>query len=151
MIFHVREQIIQAIAVCVTGLATTGANVFESRVDALERDALPALAPRFLPATESITPVTMPSPRRLECRCRVQVVIAGRAADEVTVRKLANQISLEVQQALAMPAAIGPWKTLTPLGFELNLSGAGEQVAAEGLLTYEALYFIAENAPDVAL
>lgn len=148
---HVREQIIEAIAVCITGLPTTGTRVFESRVDALERDQLPCLTTRFLPATESITPITMAAPRRLDCRCRPQVVISARASDEVTVRKQVNAISLEVQMALAMPAAVGPWKILTPLGFELNLSGAGEQVAGEGILTYEAQYYIAENAPDVAL
>jgi hypothetical protein len=40
---HVRQRIREQVATTVTGLATTGSNVFQSRVYSLSDDVLPAL------------------------------------------------------------------------------------------------------------
>ncbi len=40
---HVRQQIRERIATTITGLSTTGSNVFQSRVYPLDVDSLPAL------------------------------------------------------------------------------------------------------------
>ncbi|MGH7605408.1 MAG: hypothetical protein ACRENK_15610 [Gemmatimonadaceae bacterium] len=146
---HVRELMVEAIKTAVTGLPTVGStNVFRDRVSPLQRTELPALVVRFPPATEDVAVDQFPAPRITDRLCRIQV--AGVVATKDGFGSLLNQIGLEVEQALAMPIA-GPWKHLTIRRVDFDLTGTAEQPTGEIAMTYEARYYVAENAPETAL
>lgn len=147
MTTHVRQQIRDAVVTAVTSLATTGANVFTSVVYPLETAALPGIIVRL--AGESVQPITAPAPRRQQRTLRVEVVAC--AEDNADIDAALAAIALEVEAALAMPAAVGPWKALTLASLSSRLDGSTEKVRGQLVLGYDAEYYVRENAPAVAL
>ncbi len=145
---HVREQIIEAVKTAVTGLPTTGPRVFRNRVSPLERNERPALIVRFPPATEDVTADQLPAPRIMDRTCRIDVTAIVSTQEDFD--SLLNQISLEVETALAMPI-VGPWKHLTLRRVDFNLTGTAEKPTGQTDMTYEARYFVREDAPGTAL
>jgi hypothetical protein len=138
----------QAVKAAVTGLPTTGANVFRSRVDPLERKELPALIVRWPQATEDISADQFPAPRITDRTLRIEVAAVVATKNEFDADLI--QIRLEVETALAMPI-VGPWKHITLRRVDFMLTGTGEKPTGEASLLYEARYFVVENAPGTAL
>lgn len=141
---HVRAQIRAAMKTAVTGLVTTGANVFVDHAYPLEIAALPGLLIRTL--SEASQPQSLPSPRRYQRSARF--VVYALAQLETDVQNTLDQICKEVEIALAMPNSLTGAKTTTLLATAFDLSGDGSQPVGRAAMTYECTYFTAENAPD---
>lgn len=144
---HLRRQIREAVATAVTGLTTTGARVFQSRVYPLQDTELPAL----LIYTEGETSVrrTLAAPGLLERTARVVVRAVAKATADLD--DTLDQICKEVEIALAMPnATVSVVKTITLVATDIELDGSAEKPTGQAAMTYEVIYFTAENAPDVA-
>lgn len=137
-----------AVKAAVTGLTTTGANVFRSRVDPLQRKELPALIVRWPQATEDISADSFPAPRITDRTLRIEVAAVVATKDAFDADLI--QIRSEVEVALAMPIA-GPWKHITLRRVDFTLTGTAEQPTGEVSMLYEARYFVVENAPETAL
>jgi hypothetical protein len=145
---HLRRQIREAIATAVTGLTTTGSRVYQSRVYPLRPDNLPAL--RVMTQSESVATATLPAPRLLERRLRVDVEAVAQAAADLD--DTLDGICKEVEIALAMPlGALGALvKTITLQSVDITLVSEADQPVGVAAMAYEAVYMAAENAPDVA-
>jgi hypothetical protein len=145
---HVRRQIREGVATALTGLATTGARVFQSRVYPLQTTELPGLLVRTI--NETSTPITIESPATLDRTLRIAVVAVAKATADVD--DVLDQIAKEVETALAFPvAALGALvKSLALVASEIEIVAA-EQPTGQATLTFEAVYFTLDNAPDVAL
>jgi hypothetical protein len=74
-----------------------------------------------------------------------------KATDDIDDR--VDAIAAEIEVALAWPvtALAGVCKLLTLKGMEIEMLGTADKPIARGKITYEAEYYTAENAPDVAL
>jgi hypothetical protein len=142
---HVRKQIRDAIAAKLTGLATTGNNVFVDWAYPLERASLPGLLIRTLP--ESSQPITMPAPRRYQRSARFAVIVIAQL--DSNVQDAVDQICKEVEIALAMPNGIAAAKAMTLLATQPDFSGEGIKPVGRAAMTYECVYYTAENAPDI--
>jgi hypothetical protein len=142
---HVRKQIRDAIATAVTGLTTTGTRVFTDHAYPLQQAELPGLLVRTL--TETSQGITLPAPRRLQRTVRFAVI--AYAALESDVQNTIDQVCKEVEIALAMPNLGIPAKQITLIATTLDISGDGTLPVGRAAMTYECLYFTAENAPDV--
>lgn len=148
MAAHLRKQIREAVATAVTGLSTTGANVFQSRVYALERDELPGL--RIYPGSETIVPTTIHSPMMQERTLQIRVEAIAQAL--VDLDDELDQIVKEVEIAIAGMSVAGIATSIALVDIqEPELTGEGEQPLGRTTLTFEVRYFTADNAPDVAL
>jgi hypothetical protein len=145
---HLRRQIREAVATAVTGLATTGARVFQSRVYPLQRTDLPALVVLTLGQTSERG--SLPAPGRMVHSLRLQVVAVAAAVDGLDDEL--DQICKEVEIALAMPCAAlaGIATTITLVSTDIELDGESEQPVGRAAMTFEVVYHAAENAPDVA-
>lgn len=146
---HLRRQIREAIATAVTGLATTGSRVFQSRVYPLEDGDLPAL--RVTTLGETVDSLSLGAPRIQERRLRVTVEIVARAVADVD--DTLDQSAKEVEVALAMPCAAlaGIAKSITLLSADIELDGTSQRPTGHAAMAFDVLYMTAENAPDVAL
>jgi hypothetical protein len=146
---HLRKQIREGIAAALAGLPTTGANVFQSRVYPLEDTDLPALQVYAL--GDTALAVSLPAPRLMERRLRVNVVAVAKAVDNLD--DTLDQICEEAEQALAMPCAelAGLCKSITLVATDIEMQGTAERPVGQAAMTYEVYYLNAENAPDVAL
>lgn len=143
---HVRKQFRQAVALVVTGLATTGANVFQSRAYRLDANQLPAL--RVYTEGEEAQPLTIHTP---EVRQRtVTIVVAGVQKKLDTLEDTLDAISAEVEAALSSVVTVGAQKVpLVYLGTEVSVEDEGDFPTGEIQLRYQATLFNVANTPDV--
>ena len=145
---HVRKQIRDNIVTTLTGLATTGSNVYRTRVYPLADNKLPGLA--IYTDTEEIETVSITPPRTQMRALTVKV--------EAFVKSVSNfddsldTISEEIEQALAADVTRGGLaKDTTVTTFEAEFSGEGDQPVAVGRLTIRVDYATLENAVGTAV
>ena len=83
---HYRQQIRERVATTLTGLATTGSNVFQSRVYPLENNKLPCLL--VYTTEEASEPIVMTPPRTIEKMLNLKVPVRAQYIrvlfDEIT-------------------------------------------------------------------
>jgi hypothetical protein len=145
---HVRRQIREAVASAVTGLTTTGARVFQSRVYPLEDSDLPALL--VVAEVENADAATIHAPRVLERSVMVDVVGIAKAVADLD--DTLDLIAKEVETALATTSALnGLAKTLGAPQTDITLAGSADKPTGRIRLRYAVTYYTHDNAPDVAL
>lgn len=148
MASHLRKQIRDAAKTALTGLATTGANVFASRVYPLQTSELPGLL--IDTGDETIETGSLGGANRHIERTlllEVQAVLRADSGYDDT----ADQITKEVEQALAANNSLGGLvKYVQPRSIATELSDEGEQPTVRRTLAFDVLYYTALNAPDVA-
>ena len=145
---HLRRQIREAVATAVTGLTTTGARVFQSRVYPLQDTELPALL--VYSRSEISEPVTIHSPRMLDRALDLEIVAVAKATADLD--DTLDQICKEVEIALAMPLAglASLAETISLQSTDIELRGETEKPTGRATMTYRVDYFNLENAPDTA-
>ena len=149
MASHLRRQIREGVATAITGLATTGSRVFQSRVYPLADADLPALC---VYCEQESSEVSTIHPHRTLDR-KVEVIVEGVAKTYTDLDDTLDQIAKEVEIALANPvsALSGKATEVTLRASEMGFAGSAEKPVGRIRMTYEVEYFAAENAPDVAL
>lgn len=145
---HIRQQIREAIGTAVTGLATTGARVFQSRVYPVQTAELPCLLVYSRDEVSAV--VTIHGPPMLQRTLRMEVVVLVKATADLD--DALDGICKEVEIVLADPVAglINLAKSIGLTSTEFELQGVAEKQAGRATLVYEVEYFTLENAPDVA-
>ncbi len=143
---HVRKQIRDAAAVLVTGLTTTGTNVFVSRVYPVDAANLPCLLVYTI--SETVEPENMGSPRTYGRD--LKLAVEGIAQANSNLDDTLDLIGSEVETALGADLTItATAKSITLEGVEIGLSEVGEKPAGSIRMTFGVYYRTAENAPDI--
>lgn len=145
---HIRKRVRDAAATALTGLATTGSNVFVSRVTPLQAGSLPAL--RISTPSDLADRQTMGRDPQFENTLTLQIEYCVKSLNgyEDTV----DQIEKEVFIALAADVTLGGvCKSIFPGGYESELDGEGDQPIAIGRRQFAVTYFSKMSAPDVSL
>ena len=145
---HVRQQIREKIGTTLTGLTTTGSNVFESRVYPLENANLPALI--IYTKEESSEPIVIGT-QRLMSR-ELSVVVEGYAKATSNFDDTIDTISKEVEEAIAADRTLdGLAKDCYLESTEIEFNGEGEKPLGYVSLTFLTNYYVQETNPDVAV
>lgn len=134
---HVRTQIRAAVVGLLTGLATTGSRVFQSRMRPQTGDALPCLL--ISTADEDIAPTTSLGGALDRT---LQLVVRGFAAG-ATCDSTLDQIAFEVETVL-LPEGYVLRRIETDFDDELD------KPVGEIRLTFETLYFTPAGSPGVS-
>lgn len=145
---HLRRQIRERVAVnMLTGLSTTGSNVFQSHVYPLENADLPALC--VYTQEEEVEVDAMGNPRI--CQSTLTLMVDGYAQNASTLDDVLDDIGKEVQVAMASDVGINNLVVDSYLS-NVDISYSGEGNVPTGLIrhNYSVIYRYAENAPDVA-
>jgi len=144
---HVRKQIRDAIVTATTGLATTGSNVFRSRIYPLEQTKLPGLC--IFTRSETVEFDTLTMARSIN---RVlDVMIEAYVSATTNYDNTLDQIAVEVEEALAADVTLGGLsKDLQVTAFEADFSGDGEQPVAIGRFTVTVQYRTSETDVETA-
>jgi hypothetical protein len=145
---HVAEQIVAAAKAALTGLATTGARVFDSRVYPVKETDCPCIL--IDQGEEQVGAGELYGFSRAVERT-LQLHVIAKVEQNVDYRKTVNQIRKEVEIALAAAGGIGGAKWVQPSSTLLELSGEGEKPIASGTMTFDVFYITALSTPDVAL
>jgi hypothetical protein len=145
---HLRQQIRDAIETTLTGLTTTGSNVFIQRTEPLETSKLPALV-ISTPTDERTGFAGMGPPRTFIRELTVQIEAY---AHQSNVVDLLDTIAAEVETAIcADPTLGGLCKDLFITSSEMSLSGESAQPSGINTMQFTVIYHHRENTPETAL
>ena len=145
---HLRQQIRERVATTVTGLTTTGARVYQSRVYPMADANLPGLL--VYSTSESSEPDVMTSGNRTLFR-ELEIVIEGYAKATSNLDDTLDLISDEIETAIAADRTVNSLaRDATLASTAITLIGEGEKPLGVVTLTYRVTYRNAMNAPDTA-
>ena len=145
---HVRQQIREKVGTTLTGLTTTGSNIYESRVYPLEASNLPALV--VYTKNEESEPIVIGT-NRLSSR-NLSVIVEIYAKTTTNFDDTIDTISKEVEVAIAADTTLdGLTKDIYLESTEIEYNGEGEQPVGYATLTFLTNYYVQEQNPDVAV
>lgn len=141
---HLHRQIREALETALTGLATTGANVFANRLAALDESKLPAL--RIYADAEESARQDFGTPHLQERT--LALVVECCAKEAANLDDTLDQISKEVEVALAAGITLGgAHLDFTYLGMEFDDELANKPVGVKRL-RFSVPFVALSNAPD---
>nr|BAR28567.1 Phage minor tail protein U [uncultured Mediterranean phage uvMED]BAR29189.1 Phage minor tail protein U [uncultured Mediterranean phage uvMED] len=145
---HIRQQLRERAGTVLTGLTTTGSNVFETRIYPLENTNLPALV--IYTKNETSEPLVISTnrlmSRELELIVEVYVKQTSNFDDQV------DKICKEVEVAISADTTLnGLAKDCFLQSTEIEYNTEGEQPLSYAVLTFLTNYYVQETAPDVAV
>ena len=144
---HVRQQIRDDIVATLTGLATTGSNVFRSRIFPLEQTNLPALVIYSKSETSEYDTIGLPRSINRVLDVAVEAYVKGVSNYDNTL----DTIAVEVEEAIAADVTLGGLaKDAQITAFEADFAGDGEQPVAVGRFTITVEYRTVENDVETA-
>ena len=145
---HVRQQIREYFGTTLTGLTTTGSNVYESRVYTLQEDTLPSLV--IYTKSESSEPIVIGIDRVMSRELSVVVEAYCKATSNFD--DTIDTISKEVEEAIAADRTLGGLAKDTFIeSTDIDYTGDGEQPVGYATLTFLTNYYVQETNPDVAV
>jgi len=145
---HVRQQIREKIGTTLTGLTTTGSNVYQSRVYPLENINLPALV--IYTKSETSEPIVIGTNRVMSRE--LSVIVEGYVKATSNFDDTIDTISKEVEAAIAADRTLdGLSKDCYLESTEIEYTGEGEKPLGYVSLTFLTNYYVQETTPDVAV
>jgi len=145
---HVRQKIREYFGTTLTGLTTTGANVYESRVYTLQEDTLPSLV--IYTKSESSEPIVIGTDRVMSRELSVVVEAYCKATSDFD--DTIDTISKEVEEAIAADRTLGGLAKDTFIeSTDIDYTGDGEQPVGYVTLTFLTNYYVQETNPDIAV
>ena len=155
MTTHVRQQIREAVATLVTGLTTTGANVFQMRTRPLTDANLPAL---MITTNDEqvVNNITVGFPNRQERTLTVSVVALVKAAASANPDDTVDTIIKEVEAALGASTSTYTLSGLARGGITLDsiridMDDETDKPVMRATMDWQAVYYTLSNAPDTAV
>jgi len=145
---HVRKQIRDNIVTTLTGLSTTGSNVYRSRVYPLAAGKLSGLC--IYTKNESVEYQTIHKPRG-QFRT-LEVVVEGYAIATSNLDNTIDQISLEVEEALTVDLTRGGLAKDTIISsIEIDFQADGEKPVGICRISIMVEYRTMENDVEIAV
>jgi len=145
---HVRKTIREYLGTQLTGLTTTGSNVFESRVYPMQSAKLPAII--IYTTTESSEEVAFSS-KRVQNRV-LSVEVQGFVRAISNFDDTLDLIAKEVEVAILDDPSLGGLAINTELiNTQADYSGEGEQPVGTIRLTFDVQYRTETGQPETAI
>ena len=140
---HLRQQIRERVATTLTGLTTTGSNVFQSRVYPIENTKLPCLL--IYTREESSEPLDMSPPRTIEKR--LSLVVEGYVKANSNYDDTIDTITKEVETALYGDRLINNLaKDSFLVSTDISFNGEGDNPLGIVVMTFEIPYHHTEGS-----
>lgn len=145
---HVRKQIRDAIVAELTGLSTTGSNVYGGRSQTVAKAKLPALFIFATEETSAIDAMGRPRPYIREVMVHIEMAVAASANVEDNI----DQICLEIELAMGADNTFGSLAKRSELrATSIEFDESGDQPLAGARLEYAVQYRTREDDPETAL
>jgi hypothetical protein len=144
---HQREAIRDAMVTALTGLATTGARVYRSRVYPIAAHLLPALLV-YARGETSEREIVMGVPTKLVRRC--DIIVEGMARAVADVDETLDDIAAEVEAAIGGSQLSSAARDCTLTSTDIDIVDGGDQPLGVVRLTFAVTYRTVENNPTTA-
>lgn len=143
---HAREQIRDAVLQAVTGLATTGARAFASRVHPMNDNEMPCIL--VFTREEAAERLTQSKPRR-QMR-RLTVMVEGYAKLKTSYDDKLDTIATEVEKAIYNNTSLQSLvRDIFLINTAITLTGDAEKPVAVISMSFSAEYSTLENNPEI--
>ncbi|MDP3322645.1 MAG: hypothetical protein Q8S71_03760 [Hydrogenophaga sp.] len=148
---HVRQQIREAIATALTGLATTGNRVFQSRITPLQDDELPALL--VSTNSEKVDALSVSFNSILERELAVLVTVVAKATDNLddALDMSIKEVEAALNATVEANTLNGLVKEIVLTDIDIEMNADAETPTGQALLTLKASYYTQANTPDVSI
>jgi len=144
---HLRQSIRERVATDVTGLTTTGSNVFQTRLYPVESTSLPCLLVYTTSEESEVTEMASPRPMSRTLNVVVQGVVSAAQPDDTL-----DLISKEVEIALAGDVSINSLASNSFLSStEIEINADGAKPVGTVMLNYVVEYRNLDNNPETAI
>ena len=145
---HIRQQLRERAGTVLTGLTTTGSNVFETRIYPLENTNLPALV--IYTKNETSEPIVISTNRLMsrELELIVEVYVKQTSNFDDQVDKMCKEVEVAISADTTLN---GLAKDCFLQSTEIEYNTEGEQPLSYAVLTFLTNYYVQETAPDVAV
>lgn len=146
---HLRRQIREAAAAALTGLATSGNNVFQSRTHELQDAQLPGL--RIYTNDEAIQLAELGLSRIYSLERDLDLVVEACAKESADLDDKLDLMIKEIETAIAANQGIGGAKWVQLKSINVEMEGEAEKQVGVARMTFQVRYNAALGAPDVPL
>lgn len=148
---HVRTQIRNAAAALLTGLATTGSNVFKTRTVPLDDAELPAL--KIYTNDEEIAPQTFHTNPLLERALQLTVVGCAKANSTLddTLDDIAAEVEAKLNESEANNTFSGLAKSTVLQSLKVDTSDDLEQPVGTIEMNFTVVYYTQAATPEIAI
>tara|TARA_B100000579_G_scaffold297627_1_gene247670 strand:+ start:4624 stop:5064 length:441 start_codon:yes stop_codon:yes gene_type:complete len=144
---HLRQSIRERIATVVTGLSTTGSNVFQTRIYPIESGTLPCLLIYTTSEESEIDQMASPRPMIRSLNVVIQGVVSATQPDDTL-----DLISKEVEIAMANDVTINSLANNSFLSStEIEINSDGAKPVGILMLNYTVEYRNLDNNPETAI
>ena len=144
---HLRQSIRERFVTDVTGLTTTGSNVFEGRNYPIEDGSLPCLLVFSTTEESEVTEMASPRPMTRILNVVVQGVVGATTPDDTL-----DLISKEVEVAMAADVKINSLANNSFLSStEIEFNSDGAKPIGTVMLNYSVEYRNLDNNPETAI
>ena len=144
---HVRKLIRDDVVTTLTGLTTTGTNIYRSRVYPLAANKLPGIT--IYTKSDASEYATNVRPRTILRTLTVVVEAYVQALSDYDSQL--DTIAVEIEEALAADVTRGGYaKDTRIVAFDAEYSGDGDLPVASAVFTIEVLYSTLENDSETA-
>ena len=144
---HLRQSIRERVATDVTGLTTTGSNVFQTRFYPVESTSLPCLLVYTTSEESEVTEMASPRPMFRTLNVVVQGIVSATQPDDTL-----DLISKEVEVALAGDVTINSLASNSYLSStEIEINADGSKPVGIVMLNYVVEYRNLDNNPESAI
>ena len=144
---HVRKLIRDDVVTTLTGLTTTGSNIYRSRVYPLSASKLPGIT--IYTKSDASEYATNVRPRTILRTLTVVVEAYVQALSDYDSQL--DTIAVEIEEALAVDVTRGGYaKDTRIVAFDAEYNGDGDLPVASAVFTIEVLYSTLENDAETA-
>lgn len=152
---HVRHQIREAFAAQVTGLSTSGARVFQSRIRDMASNDLPGLLiyteTELIDDNAGTTYQSSPDIQRrtitLRCEAKAKPNTNTNIDDTLDLMCKEVEIAISANPSLGGLAKVQCWL----IGTEIDIDAGTERLVGKAVMTWKIVTLTMSNAPDVVL
>lgn len=148
---HVRQQIREAAATLLTGLTTTGARVFQSRVKVLADNELPCLV--VLTNNETVENISSDADPIYERSLDLQVIAKAKQTDNLDDKldTIMKEVETAIHASVSANTLSNLCKGISLSSIEVELNGEGEKPVGQATMTFNVTYYTRAAAPDVSI
>ena len=148
---HVRQQIRDASAALLTGLITTGARVYKSRVHVLSDADLPGLIITTDSEQSEFGSIGSPVLLNRRLRLTVRAVAKANANLDNTLDSIMKEVEAAVYASAAANTLGGLVKSMELSSIDIDMMAEGELPVGQAVMNFEVNYKTFGNAPDIAI
>jgi hypothetical protein len=147
---HVRQQIREAAAATLTGLATTGARVFQSRFHVFSDVDLPALLITTNDELVNVSSIGFPPLLDRQINMIVQAVAKQNDNLDDVLDTICKEVEAALNANITANTFTGLAKHTVLSSIEIDMSGDGDVAVGQANMNFTVTYKTRADAPDIS-